>query len=417
MTATILDTRTATQDDWLFAPAPRHDVDATASHGDDELAEVREMLGTAASPYEAGSGPASLPLEAGRLDAAPWAFTTRRIRREDVRVLLRNAVSPRPGDLVLARVDAIGHHGKLQLVDGRRRQLFPGDEVVVVYGHRYACEQFEALVPDNLGPCHLVAGGGIASRAVSWHDRIVRGPTRITPLGLLGDAAGRPLNLWDYRLPMVTTQAVAKPPVFAILGTAMDAGKTQTAAYLCRGLIGAGMRAGYAKVTGTGAGGDTWLLRDAGAVSVVDFSDAGLASTYLADADVIDGVLTTLVGHLGSVGCDAIVIEIADGVFQRETSALLDSPVFQATADAVVIAARDAMGAAAASQRVRDNPVPIVALSGLLSASPLQCREASAMTGIDVLKRKDLATPAIARGLVEVISRDHDAQAPQSVRA
>ena len=101
------------------------------------------------------------------LRRASWAFTTRRVRGP-VSGLLDGAARPTAGDLVLARVDALGHHGALQLVDGRRRTLFPGDTIVAAYGNRYAPNQFEAVVPESLEPCQLVAGGGVAGRALSW---------------------------------------------------------------------------------------------------------------------------------------------------------------------------------------------------------------------------------------------------------
>ncbi len=370
------------------------------------LAQMSEMLGLVAAANGPRSDAEVRPISEARLDQASWAFTTRRVPHEQARTLVRSGNAPEAGDLVLARVDVIGHHAGLQLVHGRRRQMFPGDEIVVAYGNRYACNQFEAVIPDTLGPCHLVAGGGIASRATCWHDRIVRGPTHITPIGLLGDANGQVLNLRDFALAPRSELPAEAPPVFAVLGTAMDAGKTQTAAYLVRGLRAAGMKPGYAKVTGTGAGGDTWLLRDAGAEPVVDFTDAGLPTTYLCDPATIERTLSTLVGHLAVKGSDAIVIEIADGVFQRETAALLRSSAFAASVDGIVVAARDAMGASAANHMLRDNPVPIVALSGLLSAAPLQCREATAMTGIDVFNREQLSTPAIAQALLQV-ARNH----------
>ncbi len=227
--------------------------------------------------------------------------------------------------------------------------MFVGDEIVVVYGNRYACSQFEALVPKTMGPCHLVAGGGIASRAVSWHDRIVKGPTHITPIGLLADADGKRINLRDFAIRPVARISDPCPTTVAVVGTAMDSGKTQTAAFLVRRLIAAGLRVGYGKVTGTGAGGDTWLLKDAGAEPVLDFTDAGLPSTYLATPETIDQVLMTLVAHIAQEGVDAIVLEVADGIFQCETAALLRSPVFAQLVGGVVLAARDAMGASAGS--------------------------------------------------------------------
>ena len=59
------------------------------------------------------------------------------------------------------------------------------------------------------------------------------------------------------------------------------------------------------KVTGTGAGGDTWLLRDAGADPVLDFTDAGHVSTYLLPEAEVERTFVTLVAHLAASGVDA----------------------------------------------------------------------------------------------------------------
>lgn len=341
-------------------------------------------------------------VDVARLRRASWAFTTRRVPHRAASSTIPPNGTPLAGDLVLARVDALGHHDGLQLANGRRRQLFVGDEIVLAYGNRYACSQFEALVPETMGPCHLVAAGGIAARAVSWHDRIVKGPTHITPIALLANRDGRRVNLRDFAVAPIALAIDSTPTVIAVLGSAMDSGKTQTAAFLVRGLAAAGLRAGYAKVTGTGAGGDTWLLKDAGANPVLDFTDAGLASTYMASPEEIDCVLVTLIAHIARQGVDAIVLEIADGIFQRETAALLRSAMFARFVGGTVLAARDAMGASAGAESLRAVSIPVLALSGLLSASPLQCAEARAATGLPVYTREGLAT---AGNAMEIIGR------------
>jgi hypothetical protein len=335
----------------------------------------------------------------GCLRRASWAFSTRRVRQGDWSTIPASG-PPTAGDLVLARVDTIGHHDGLQLANGRRKQLFVGDEIVVAYGNRYACNQFEAVVPDTMGPCHLVAGGGVAGRVVSCHDRIVKGPTHITPLGLLANAEGQRLNLRDYALEPIGESSAPLPTIVAVVGTAMDSGKTQTSAHLVRGLIAAGLRVGYSKVTGTGAGGDTWLLKDAGADPVLDFTDAGMASTYLVSPEEIDEVLTTLTAHIARQEVDAIVVEVADGIFQRETAALLRSPVFNRLVGGTVLAARDALGASAGVTWLRAQSRPVLALSGLLSASPLQSAEVKEVTGIPVYNREHLAMASTAMALI-----------------
>ena len=93
-----------------------------------------------------------LLLDSDRLQRASWAFTTRRVPREHHFRISHQARPPRPGDLVLARIDALGFHRGLQLRNGRKKNLFPEDEIVVAYGNRYAPNQFEAVVPKTLGP-------------------------------------------------------------------------------------------------------------------------------------------------------------------------------------------------------------------------------------------------------------------------
>ena len=348
------------------------------------------------------SGPFQLnAVDATRIRRASWAFATRRVPQDAEWTLLPPVGTPRAGDLILASVDSLGQHDGLQLPSGRRKQLFPGDEIVVTYGNRYASNQFEALIPETLGPCHLVAGGGIAARAVSWHVRMTKGPTQITPIGLLGNADQRRLNLSDHALYPAVDWHDHLPTAIAVVGTGMDSGKTQSCAYLVRGLIAAGLRVGYAKITGTGAGGDTWLLKDSGAHPVLDFTDAGMATTFMASPQRIESTLVTLMAHIAQESVDAMVLEIADGVLQRETAALLRSPTFERLVAGIVLASQDSMGASAGVHWLQQHTrTPVLALSGVISAAPLQAGEATAALGLPVHDRQGLATPANAMNIL-----------------
>jgi hypothetical protein len=304
-------------------------------------------------------------------------------------------VTPKAGDLVLAGVERIGQHTRIELHSGRRAPLFVGDEIIVAYGNRYAPDQFEGVVPDTLESCDLLAAGGIAARMSVRHGKMKR-PTRIRPLGLLGDETGRVVNLADWALPPRQGTRPRRPLTIAVLGTSMNAGKTTTAAYLIRGLRNAGLRVGAAKVTGTGAGCDPWLMRDAGAVEVLDFTDAGYVSTYHVLLSELEEIFERLTQHLGHNGTDAIVIEVADGVFQEETAALIGSPVFQRGIDGVIFAAGDAMGAVAGADLLaRREHLQVLAVSGALTASPLALRETAQASGLPVLDRAALESPEI----------------------
>jgi Transposase, Mutator family len=220
-------------------------------------------------------------------------------------------------------------------------------------------------------------------------------PTRITPIGLVGDAAGKTLNVRDFSLP----QGAGRPvrPIVAILsvGTSMNAGKTLAATSLLHGLKAAGFRVAGIKATGTGSGGDLWIMRDAGADLVLDFTDVGFASTYLAPIAELEAATLRLIDHAALEGCDVVVVEIADGLQQQETAALMRSSALRRRTAGVIFSAYDAMGATYGVDTLRALKHRVVGLSGRLARSPLGVREAEAATGLQVYTPWELQAGAL----------------------
>lgn len=329
------------------------------------------------------------PLAKKRLDQSKWAYTTRRINQEQKFQLLRGELTPLPGDVLLARVDEIGQHKRLELVSSRRASLFEGDEIVVAYGNRYAPDQFEGIVPEHLGACRLVAAGGVAARLLNRHDR-VKSATRITPLGLLADEHGHRINLSSARLPKAD-QIDPSPLVLVIAGTSMNSGKTTTSANLVKGFVRQNVKVAAAKFTGTGAGADYRALVDAGADPVFDFIDAGYVSTYRVNRDALLDIVMTLGAEMATTQPEIIIIEIADGLLQRETARLFVTPTFTNWIDGVIFAANDALGAQAGVTWLVARQLPVFAITGVLTSSPLAQREAEEICGLPVYHTNSLA--------------------------
>ncbi len=320
---------------------------------------------------------------ARRIESARLSFVARRSSLESVFGISKDA-RPQAGDLLLARVTEVGQHGRLENPNGRRAQLYAGDEIIVAFGARYAPDQFESIVPADLGPCDLVAGGGIAGRTVARHARMKK-PTAITPIGLLVDSSGQAINVRRFALPAPPRRRY-KRNVMAVVGTSMNAGKTTLAASLIRGLSRSGVRVGACKVTGTGSGGDLWSMLDAGAVRALDFTDAGYATTAGISVQEAEEAAHLLVSHLEAEDVDVVVVEIADGLLQRETSALLSaSSTFVPRIDGVMLAAADALGATAGADWLIKRGLPLRAISGLVGMSPLASREVEQATGLCVI--------------------------------
>ncbi len=338
---------------------------------------------------------------------AKWAFTTRRVRRKDIEVMLPASAACEAGQLLLAEVTQLGQHDGVQLECGRRAQLYLGDRVVVCLGNRYAPDQFEGIAQIEDGQsCELLAGGGVAGVVRHRHGRM-RAATALRVLGVLGDADGQPINIARYAQALPEPAPFDAPgiPVMAVVGSSMNAGKTTACASLIHGLARDGWRVGAVKVTGTGSFGDVQSYADAGAAEVLDFTDAGLASTYLVEPAVLERTSRRLIAELESRGCDVVVVEVADGLFQQETAALLASPTWRHAVGQVVFAAADAMGAVAGVQRLRGLGWKVSAFTGLVTASPLAASEAgaalrSADAAVPCFSRDELRNPVSARRLV-----------------
>lgn len=347
------------------------------------------------------------PLEPVRLRQAKKAYTTRFVAErleanaDGFGLALGPWVTPAAGDIVLARVDQIGMHRRLESPVSRRQALFVGDEVLVVYGNRYAPDQFLAEVPGSLEQCHLVAGGGVAGMVTAQHTAVLDA-TVITPLGLLTDGSGV-MNLSRLAPHQVSTSSRPPgscPPVIVVLGTSMNSGKTTTTACLAKGFFNAGLRVAAGKATGTGSGNDPRLFTDAGAYPVLDFTDFGKPTTFRQGPGETLDLLLSLITTLAESGPDVIVLEVADGLYQAETRTLLREPDFREVVDHVVFCALDALGAVAGVRELLDIGLPLAAVSGRLTASPLAMAEATGVLDTPVLETFALCEPATASAVL-----------------
>lgn len=244
-------------------------------------------------------------------------------------------------------------------------------------------------------------------------------PTHITPLGLLGDPDGNPLNLRSFRLPP-SGILQPEPLILVVAGTAMNAGKTTACANLVKGFARRGLRVAAAKITGTGAGADYRALVDAGADPVFDFLDAGHVSTYRIDRSALLDIVLTVVGQLTASGAEIIVLEVADGLLQRETSRLFLLPEFAGRLDGVLFAAGDALGAQAGVGWLSARQLPVIGVTGVLTSAPLAIREAEEATGLPVYQTASLAHTAVSAliyGCLRSRRRQRQAEEARQARA
>lgn len=286
------------------------------------------------------------------------------------------------GDIVLARLEKMGKNTFLELANGRRCKLHEGDLLAVVFGNRHATLQFEGYARADGDHCDLLSMGGLCGLVTSKHAAVSE-PTRLRVLGAIADGNRRPLRLAEFALASRSSASDARTVV--VCGTSMDVGKTHTAVNLIMSLRQHGYRVAGIKLTGTASGRDLWSMRDAGADPVLDFVDGGFPSTFLCPLTALLDLCNVLTSHAAAKGAEWIVMEIADGLLQSETAALLRSPRFVGTADAWILAAREPLAAIAGMTQLRSWDISPLAISGIVSMSALGIRETEAATSVPCL--------------------------------
>lgn len=316
--------------------------------------------------------PVALPLP-GLTPQTKWSWSCRHLPQQatyQLRYLDRER--PQPGDLALVQVDSLGYHMKIMTATEGQRRLYPGDLLVGVFGNRYATDAYEAEA-NSLDDLSILTNAGMIGTVYSKHA-MMKKPTRITFLHYLADEEGNRLNLKQlYFQPKQPTQVLRN--VILVVGSGMNSGKTTAMMKLIRALLDQGLRVAACKLTGSVSTNDRGELCATGAHFVQDFSDYGFPSTYLCPESELIDLFHTMLMDAAQCRPDVTVVEIADGLLQRETRLLLEAPVVQQQVAGVVMAATCASSAIYGLSQLQGFGHQVVTVSGIITNSPLFMRE------------------------------------------
>jgi len=302
---------------------------------------------------------------------------------------------PQVGDVGIFEVTHTGKHHSVQSDSKRNVTIIEGDHIIAAFGTRYATAQFEGYVPPRADQeLHILGAGGTIGVIESMHYKYEDiGPTKLRIVGLAVDWKGRVINTKKMMQPELipfSGAAASATKVILSLGSSMDSGKTTSAAYLVRGLKNAGMNVAYIKLTGTVYTKDADLAWDLGADIVADFGDYGFPSTYLCTEEELLSLYESLLAKVLPHEPDYVIMEIADGLYQRETKMLLTDYRFISTVDKVIFSAGDSLAAINGVHLLNKWGIYPLLLSGLLTASPLLIKEVKENTHVPVLTIEEL---------------------------
>lgn len=265
--------------------------------------------------------------------------------------VLGEEIPAEAGTVVAARVlNAKTTYNTLEDVHGRMVALHPGDVIAGALGHRDALYGYSGQVPESVAPGDVLnllnLGGVIGTGARAAHG--IGEPFRVEVLGAvlefphLERRVGRPAQVARAALPAAPLPDVL-PPIVALVGTCMDAGKTTAASVLIADWSRRGTRVAAGKLTGVSLRRDVLHMADCGASPVAVFTDFGVVTTTEATAV---RAAHSLVAHLAEARPELLVLEMGDGLLGTYgVNALLADEPLRKKLTAIVLCAQDPVGA------------------------------------------------------------------------
>ena len=297
--------------------------------------------------------------------------------------------APEVGDLIFGEISELGHHRTVESRSARHHTVNIGTRAIFVFGNRYAPDQYEGLVPEEFQDyVDLYSRGGVIGEVQNQNQLIGR-TTRVRILGYACKQDGSVINTRDYVLLKPKQQIREKRGAKLILcvGTSMNSGKTEAAAACCYAISSMGRKVRAGKLTGTASLKDPLLMNDCGAEHIADFTYFGYPSTYLLELDQLLTMFHDFDMKYGNNPKNYLVLEFADGVFQRETAMLLKSPEVRERISKLIFCAPDSSAVYGGLRILKEEfDLEVDAISGLCSSSPLAMREIQSFTDLPIIQ-------------------------------
>jgi hypothetical protein len=281
---------------------------------------------------------------------------------------------PQIGDCVLVKINKVGNHKRIFTHDNQYSRVYNQDYLLGVLGTRYATDAYHATRIDTT-QLHILTNGGLLGTVCDSHSSM-SSPTRLELFGYLVDDFGQRVNYKDSFFRPTCLKNGLLP--FFTVGTGMNSGKTTSTARLAQALSNAGSRVAVLKLTGSASHRDIHEYNGTGAVFTADFSDYGFPSTYLTSLTELEGLYGQMIQDAALASPEVVLIEIADGVYQRETEMLLNSPLIKTSSSGLILTALCAASGLAIEQAVRAMGWNPLFVTGLITNSPLFVQEFSA---------------------------------------
>jgi hypothetical protein len=297
------------------------------------------------------------------------------------------AIPAREGDVCVFKLGATAAPIIVEADSGRFMTLVPGDVFLAAPGYRESTRWVVGGVPKRglvpRGEYWVLADSGVVGELIGDSPRAKSHLERVKYLGAVCNRRGAAINIRQFSQ---TTSARAPDrgaPVFLVLGTSSEVGKTTAAKAVLQALRDHGHDALVAlKATGTSSHDELATYRDYGAGHAFDCVDFGLPTTYPSGRDGMHRIFDQALATCLSIRADAVVIECGGDLFGANVPVFLECLKERRSDLKLILVAPDAAAALGAKAVLHEMDLPITVITGPCTDTPTLQQRTQALCGI-----------------------------------
>jgi hypothetical protein len=272
---------------------------------------------------------------------------------------------------------------------GRAMTITPCDRFLATPGYRESTRWVSGSIPaGGLVPGDaywVLADTGIVGELIGDAGLQTGHLACVRYIGAVCGDRGDTLNIRQFAVTGSQTPD-RTTPVYLLVGTAGDVGKTTAGIAVLRALLMKGHAAVIAlKATGTPAVAELVRYRDFGAAQAFDCIDFGLPTTYPSGRAGIGNVFLNALDFCLSLSANALVVECGGDLFGANVPEFLASLKTRRTDLKTILAASDTLGALGAKQALAEIGLAISLITGPCTDTPAMRERTQTLCGIPAI--------------------------------
>jgi hypothetical protein len=291
---------------------------------------------------------------------------------------------------------------------GRMMAIAPGDAFLATPGYRESVWWAVGRIPPGgLVPGSdywVLADSGVVGELTSYSPLEMPHLGRVRYLGAVYGDSGETLNIREFAVTGGSDRD-HDAPVYLMLGTSGDVGKTTAGIAVLRALRVKGHATVIAlKATGTSSFEEIARYQDFGAAHAFDCIDFGLPTTYPSGREGISAIFANALEFCLSLPSAALVVECGGDLFGAGVPEFLSCLKARRSDLKIILAAADALGAMGAKQALAEIGLAINLITGPCTDTPILRERTQALCGVPAIN--------LARGPDEGVPSDMSGAAP-----